>query len=124
MLHFFYLILLFALVLFFFFFNDTATTEIYTLSLHDALDLGEEFCALELEGFQLAAHRLVEHLGDAAPALGQRRRRLGVALGGRSRFLLEDGEPLGAGIEQREVSRVARRHRRQLVDRHVVLAAG
>src|SRR5216683_4156663 len=25
------------LVLFFFFFNDTATTEIYTLSLHDAL---------------------------------------------------------------------------------------
>src|ERR1022692_5233854 len=25
---------------FFFFFNDTATTEIYTLSLHDASDLG------------------------------------------------------------------------------------
>src|SRR2546429_8860786 len=28
---------------FFFFFNDTATTEIYTLSLHDALPI----CALE-----------------------------------------------------------------------------
>src|SRR6266699_6700291 len=28
-----------ALVLFFFFFNDTATTEIYTLSLHDALPI-------------------------------------------------------------------------------------
>src|SRR6266478_2661223 len=27
-------------VLFFFFFNDTATTEIYTLSLHDALPIG------------------------------------------------------------------------------------
>src|SRR5215203_6781103 len=30
-------ILLFLLFFFFFFFNDTATTEIYTLSLHDAL---------------------------------------------------------------------------------------
>src|SRR6267143_6858583 len=28
-----------ALILFFFFFNDTATTEIYTLSLHDALPI-------------------------------------------------------------------------------------
>src|SRR2546429_5845662 len=28
-----------ALYLFFFFFNDTATTEIYTLSLHDALPI-------------------------------------------------------------------------------------
>src|SRR5256885_7314163 len=31
--------LLRALRLFFFFFNDTATTEIYTLSLHDALPI-------------------------------------------------------------------------------------
>src|SRR2546421_9497723 len=31
------------LIFFFFFFNDTATTEIYTLSLHDALPiLGED----------------------------------------------------------------------------------
>src|SRR6476660_10094437 len=30
-------ILLFFFFFFFFFFNDTATTEIYTLSLHDAL---------------------------------------------------------------------------------------
>src|SRR5690349_22304372 len=28
-----------AIVFFFFFFNDTATTEIYTLSLHDALPI-------------------------------------------------------------------------------------
>src|SRR2546428_9824374 len=29
----------FSLTFFFFFFNDTATTEIYTLSLHDALPI-------------------------------------------------------------------------------------
>ena len=28
-----------AMLLFFFFFNDAATTEIYTLSLHDALPI-------------------------------------------------------------------------------------
>src|SRR6266571_5114681 len=32
-------LLLFSLFFFFFFFNDTATTEIYTLSLHDALPI-------------------------------------------------------------------------------------
>src|SRR5256885_8779979 len=31
----------FLVVSFFFFFNDTATTEIYTLSLHDALPIWE-----------------------------------------------------------------------------------
>src|SRR3712207_9394797 len=31
--------MLYHLFLFFFFFNDTATTEIYTLSLHDALPI-------------------------------------------------------------------------------------
>ena len=30
---------MFLLCCFFFFFNDTATTEIYTLSLHDALPI-------------------------------------------------------------------------------------
>src|SRR2546422_3289339 len=30
------------LLSFFFFFNDTATTEIYTLSLHDALPISED----------------------------------------------------------------------------------
>src|SRR5438034_10386474 len=33
------LFLVFCSVYFFFFFNDTATTEIYTLSLHDALPI-------------------------------------------------------------------------------------
>src|SRR2546430_9960446 len=32
--------------IFFFFFNDTATTEIYTLSLHDALPIWEHFLNL------------------------------------------------------------------------------
>src|SRR2546425_9843011 len=34
-----FLFLLLFFVFFFFFFNDTATTEIYTLSLHDALPI-------------------------------------------------------------------------------------
>src|SRR5256885_8918673 len=33
------MVLVVLLVFFFFFFNDTATTEIYTLSLHDALPI-------------------------------------------------------------------------------------
>src|SRR5256885_15577204 len=36
---FFFLLLLQLFLFFFFFFNDTATTEIYTLSLHDALPI-------------------------------------------------------------------------------------
>src|SRR5574337_1938006 len=36
---FFLFFFLFFFLLFFFFFNDTATTEIYTLSLHDALPI-------------------------------------------------------------------------------------
>src|SRR2546421_9814721 len=31
-----------SLIFFFFFFNDTATTEIYTLSLHDALPISRD----------------------------------------------------------------------------------
>src|SRR2546427_11616184 len=34
-----------AALLVFFFFNDTATTEIYTLSLHDALPISLDPCA-------------------------------------------------------------------------------
>src|SRR5258708_19884997 len=40
------LLWLFSLTFLFFFFNDTATTEIYTLSLHDALPISlNTFCA-------------------------------------------------------------------------------
>src|SRR5690348_4497976 len=37
-----------ANALFLFFFNDTATTEIYTLSLHDALPISSIFCRFSL----------------------------------------------------------------------------
>ena len=39
----FWLFVLCVLVINFFFFNDTATTEIYTLSLHDALPISFNF---------------------------------------------------------------------------------
>src|SRR3989454_3085726 len=46
--------------LFFFFFNDTATTEIYTLSLHDALpiyvDLEVPIVDLDLDVLRLGEH--------------------------------------------------------------------
>src|SRR2546427_3659942 len=42
---------------FFFFFNDTATTEIYTLSLHDALPIFIDcLIALAAEGSVQSAH--------------------------------------------------------------------
>src|SRR5271157_2734486 len=44
---FFIIILLVVFFFVFFFFNDTATTEIYTLSLHDALPIGAAERALE-----------------------------------------------------------------------------
>src|SRR5229473_8651174 len=57
---FFFLLLLIYYFFFFFFFNDTATTEIYTLSLHDALPI---FLAHEL------AHAFVRRASrDRAPA--------------------------------------------------------
>src|SRR3989449_4109845 len=47
--------LLFLLSLSFFFFNDTATTEIYTLSLHDALPISEKRKRIALETRELYA---------------------------------------------------------------------
>src|SRR2546421_2940744 len=46
---------------FFFFFNDTATTEIYTLSLHDALPIygGVDGRELGLDGQRLEVERAV-----------------------------------------------------------------
>src|SRR6266566_9298693 len=41
---FYFIFFLFSYIFFFFFFNDTATTEIYTLSLHDALPIGAGAC--------------------------------------------------------------------------------
>src|SRR5256885_8820451 len=40
------MLIAYPLFFFFFFFNDTATTEIYTLSLHDALPISNAVAAM------------------------------------------------------------------------------
>src|SRR5258708_30569258 len=57
---------------FFFFFNDTATTEIYTLSLHDALPIS---FGGQVRGFKKRLAERVGHFGDA----GQRAFQVQVA---------------------------------------------
>src|SRR2546427_3133168 len=50
-------------LLFFFFFNDTATTEIYTLSLHDALPICDVLLAVgtRQQDFTSGSHALYGH---------------------------------------------------------------
>src|SRR2546430_14692384 len=57
----------------FFFFNDTATTEIYTLSLHDALPIsacehapeeGRAGASQELSPSERSTHRSEEHTSE------------------------------------------------------------
>src|SRR3989442_3829364 len=61
---------LFLSLFFFFFFNDTATTEIYTLSLHDALPIYGASDALgqvvnnNLESGGRVVHRSEEHTSE------------------------------------------------------------
>src|SRR3712207_9363336 len=62
----------------FFFFNDTATTEIYTLSLHDALPISEAGPARPGAGRGL---RLRVRPGDARPVTVPGRREQGVRRG-------------------------------------------
>src|SRR5574343_1725208 len=52
---------------FFFFFNDTATTEIYTLSLHDALPIcAQQFMLAQAQMIQpcCGIHRSEEHTSE------------------------------------------------------------
>src|SRR5690349_24991261 len=65
--------------LFFFFFNDTATTEIYTLSLHDALPISVWSPLLwsrALEGGDLCLHHAVEYGLDNQVAKDRKSTRL------------------------------------------------
>src|SRR3712207_7565538 len=61
------------LLLFFFFFNDTATTEIYTLSLHDALPIlvqvpaGHQVHALRAAQADHIVAALLRYLNHVAP---------------------------------------------------------
>src|SRR2546425_13313207 len=50
----------------FFFFNDTATTEIYTLSLHDALPIcsSRQQAAEQRQQLLQRPHRVVTHVSD------------------------------------------------------------
>src|SRR6266496_6444211 len=67
-LFFFYFFLSHSLFFFFFFFNDTATTEIYTLSLHDALPI----CREEHTGAETSIRRSRFH-GSASRGSRSRR---------------------------------------------------
>src|SRR6266498_614329 len=56
------------LLVFFFFFNDTATTEIYTLSLHDALPICPERSCLPCSFLTCLLGGADETAGPPAPA--------------------------------------------------------
>src|SRR5256885_13867307 len=69
---------LLALVFSFFFFNDTATTEIYTLSLHDALPICSPAALVvprKLEIVALARHA-DRNPPDAGPGVDRKSTRL------------------------------------------------
>src|SRR5256885_9945794 len=71
----------FLISFFFFFFNDTATTEIYTLSLHDALPI--------------SAHLVGRHVADRADDDSRER------VAGAGDFLVRTG--LGGRLREAEV---------------------
>src|SRR6266496_3945136 len=58
----------FSAFFFFFFFNDTATTEIYTLSLHDALpiSIAQSGIACQIESRLIQLRRASFYLGITA----------------------------------------------------------
>src|SRR2546430_3512966 len=126
-------------VLTFFFFNDTATTEIYTLSLHDALPISGSARArlpvhLDGAGGELPARQSEPGRHDQAPAgvrKGRRRRPDGArpARPDRRARGLQSGVEAGElhGGDQREVvhGRRARGGWRQADQpRHLALSRG
>src|SRR5258708_12855099 len=54
----------------FFFFNDTATTEIYTLSLHDALPIFPNMCATDQPRAVPSAANFRQRILDHRPGPG------------------------------------------------------
>src|SRR3712207_878522 len=96
----------------FFFFNDTATTEIYTLSLHDALPICEGQAQLVRRAAPNEVARLPLLVGIEEPAMP----RLGPARAG-----LQPGRtPLGEALADVEHPGRAQPHLRR--DRAVSLA--
>src|SRR5215217_3013587 len=66
------MLLLYFLFFFFFFFNDTATTEIYTLSLHDALPIPRARQALRARDRRALARRALAAAEEHLPPRVQR----------------------------------------------------
>src|SRR5204863_7346444 len=68
-----YIFLNTSLVLLFFFFNDTATTEIYTLSLHDALPIfdGHKAASDVRDEFVSVTEKLMDELAQCYNVLPQ-----------------------------------------------------
>src|SRR5256886_16082462 len=99
----------------FFFFNDTATTEIYTLSLHDALPISDG-AMLGVLVRAVAPERSLQAIGDDAAvpdveqpgelqlAIAQRRphasRPPRVRVGDDSRFGIPQGKAVGGDVER------------------------
>src|SRR2546429_6373919 len=65
-----YYMLCSTILLIFFFFNDTATTEIYTLSLHDALPICPHLSADQQRGHPGLRRAPAAHRGARQPSLG------------------------------------------------------
>ena len=106
--------LFFFLFFFFFFFNDTATTEIYTLSLHDALPIW-------------ASPRVSQFLRrSVAEALGREVEVALVSLGGKSSEAHHRRIALARDVlDVLRDATVSRRHRfEQEADRQVFEALG
>src|SRR5260370_8473921 len=80
----------------FFFFNDTATTEIYTLSLHDALPIFFQPGASRLRGFVRFDARRAEH-HDGVPRSEEHTSELQSHLNLVCRLLLEKKKPKHQG---------------------------
>src|SRR3712207_4691106 len=70
----------------FFFFNDTATTEIYTLSLHDALPIcnDNKVHSPTNELIDLAYLQLIRVVGG-----GEMQLHVAMSIGSRAQFLIE-----------------------------------
>src|SRR3712207_7403497 len=78
---------------FFFFFNDTATTEIYTLSLHDALPIS-------VDGWVVLAERRGPGLERGRRPQSDRGGRVDAVVGGHRAVGLLDDDPVAPRSEE------------------------
>src|SRR2546430_10722499 len=98
----------------FFFFNDTATTEIYPLSLHDALPISPGYLLHRL--FEELPHRTVPAGIHAGHSVGEQQRRIvgaGIAVH-RDGVEAAVVDPTEQGLERRWLDhRISGDHREQ-----------